>query len=437
MPVEIAIKVEISDYFCKASPNTESIPWMSLSESEIDTFQKCMLTALRDISVPFSALNHNHGLCENPECNIALEVFYNDIISAIRVADLSLPRRKHGLAKDFWSPELTTLKHKSFDAHKLWQNCGCPCSGPIFDENIQSNLQYKSLLRKSKADVSTDMSERMCNNLLNKDSNSFWKTWNSANGSPNPPSSIIDGYVKYDNIASCFLNSYSSVYKDSPANDVLHEKFEHEYKKYFEAHAQDSLTPYLFSWSDMLDAVFSLKVGKAASTFVKAEHVFLGSPELLCYSHLLFNALLSHSYLPFDFLCGTISPIVKDSNGDSTNSSNYRPITLGPTFSQLFEHLLFNKFGYFLQSNFLQFGYKKKHSVSHAVFVLRSCVEYYTNHGSNVLVAFLDCSKAFDTVSHFGIFQKLLDRGVPLCFLRIFMYIYLNMKSRCQSAGDP
>ena len=279
------------------------------------------------------------------------------------------------------------------------------------------------------------MSERMSNNLLSKDCNSFWKTWNSANGDPDPPSSMIDGFVKYDDIASCFSNSYSSVYKDSPANDILREQFEHEYRQYFAEHAQDSLIPHLFSWSDMLDAVFSLKVGKAASTFVKAEHVFLGSPELLCYLHLLFNALLSHSYLPFDFLCGTISPIIKDSNGDSTDSSNYRPITLGPTFSQLFEHLLFYKFGHFLQSDSLQFGYKKGHSVSHAVFVLRSCVEYYTKHGSNVLVAFLDCSKAFDTVSHFGIFQKLLNRGVPLCFLRIVMYMYLNMKSRCQWRG--
>ena len=53
------------------------------------------------------------------------------------------------------------------------------------------------------------------------------------------------------------------------------------------------------------------------------------------------------NYLPYDFLCGTISPIVKDANGDTTDSSNYRPITLGPTFSQLFEYLLYNKFGLF------------------------------------------------------------------------------------------
>ena len=185
----------------------------------------------------------------------------------------------------------------------------------------------------------------------------------------------------------------------------------------------------------MVDAVFKLKVGKSASTFVKAEHIFQGSPELLCYLHLLFNGLMTHSYLPYDFLCGTISPIVKDASGDSTDLSNYRPITLGPTFSQLFEYLLFDKFGPFLESDNLQFGFKRNHSASHAVFALKSCVDYYLKHGSNVLVAFMDCSKAFDTVSHFGIFLKLMERGVPLCFLRIIMFLYLNLKSRCQWRG--
>ena len=67
--------------------------------------------------------------------------------------------------------------------------------------------------------------------------------------------------------------------------------------------------------------------------------------------------------------------------------------------------------------------------------MLKSCVDYFTKHGSNTLVAFLDCSKAFDTVSHYGIFLKLMKRGVPLCFLNIIIFLYLNMKSRCQWRG--
>ena len=43
-------------------------------------------------------------------------------------------------------------------------------------------------------------------------------------------------------------------------------------------------------------------------------------------------------------------------------------------------------------------------------------------------VAFLDYSKAFDTISHSGLFLKLMDQKVPLCFLLIIMFWYLNME---------
>ena len=63
------------------------------------------------------------------------------------------------------------------------------------------------------------------------------------------------------------------------------------------------------------------------------------------------------------------------------------------------------------------------------LYTLRSCIEYYTEHGSNVLVAFLDCSKGFDKINHHGIFIKLIQRLVPLCILNVIIYWYLNMVS--------
>ena len=130
---------------------------------------------------------------------------------------------------------------------------------------------------------------------------------------------MIDGYVDHNDITNRFADVFKDIYKSSEANDKLHSQFDHDFYPYQAAHSQDSLRPFLFSWSDMLDAVFKLKVGKATSTFIKAEHIFQGSPELLCYLHLLFNSLLSHSYMPHQFLCGTITPIIKDPNGDCTS----------------------------------------------------------------------------------------------------------------------
>ena len=80
------------------------------------------------------------------------------------------------------------------------------------------------------------------------------------------------------------------------------------------------------------------------------------------------------------------------------------------------------------------------HSTSHALFVLNKTVDYFTNHGSNVFVSYLDCSKAFDKISHKGLFIKLIERKVPLCFLNILIFWLSNLNSKCRwqsTLSDP
>ena len=139
--------------------------------------------------------------------------------------------------------------------------------------------------------------------------------------------------------------------------------------------------------------------------------------------------MLQHSYVPNEFLNGVITSLIKDSEGDHSSVDNYLGLTLGVVFSFLFEHGLLMKIGHLLETDSLQYGYKKRHSTSHAIYALRSCVDYFTSRGSNVFAAFLDCSKGFDKVEHDGIYLKLVRRGVPLCVLRILKYWYSNLNS--------
>ena len=165
-----------------------------------------------------------------------------------------------------------------------------------------------------------------------------------------------------------------------------------------------------------------------ASTLIYYLHILYGSTKLAIHLHILFNAFIQHSFVPVDFLKGTISPIVKNSSGNLNAADNYRGVTLSSTLAHMFENALRLKFGGYLSSNDLQFGFKPKHGANHALFTLKSCVNHFTERGSSVYVALLDFSKAFDTISHCGLFLKLIDRNVPLCFLLIIMFWYLNME---------
>jgi len=55
--------------------------------------------------------------------------------------------------------------------------------------------------------------------------------------------------------------------------------------------------------------------------------------------------------------------------------------------------------------NDLQFGFKKNMGCSHAIFVLQQCTEYFLQQGSNVYMAALDTTKAFDRVNHIKLFH--------------------------------
>ena len=75
--------------------------------------------------------------------------------------------------------------------------------------------------------------------------------------------------------------------------------------------------------------------------------------------------------------------------------------------------------------------------------VLKRAVDYYTHHGSHVFCAFIDFSKAFESVNYWLLFCKLIDNNntVQCCMtVRLLAYWYRNLQLfvRWQNAvSDP
>ena len=109
---------------------------------------------------------------------------------------------------------------------------------------------------------------------------------------------------------------------DECQSQKLNNEFRRIYSDYSNVHANDSLLPYFLTWHEMVNLLSNLKTGKATASFLKAEHILLGSPKLSIHLHLLFNAMIQHSYVPCEFLHGVIIPLVKDTEGDHCNPDN-------------------------------------------------------------------------------------------------------------------
>ena len=117
-----------------------------------------------------------------------------------------------------------------------------------------------------------------------------------------------------------------------------------------------------------------------------------------------------------------IVPLVKTNSGDLTDKNNYRPIAMSSIASRVFEHIIILRLEEYLWTNDNQFGFKSGQSTDLCIYAFSEFIEYFKSRSTSVYVAFLDASKAFDKISHWTLFRKLIDRKVPIYLVKVLCY---------------
>ena len=124
---------------------------------------------------------------------------------------------------------------------------------------------------------------------------------------------------------------------------------------------------------------------------------------------MLINKSIETGEFPSQLKVAKVFPIFK--GGDKTDPSNYRPISILPTVSKIFEkhvnkHLMayLNKYK-LLHEN--QSGFRQKHSCQTALVKLIDDWIKHIDNGEMVGALFIDFRKAFDLVDHSILLKKL------------------------------
>ena len=357
------------------------------------------------------------------DCNF-IEALYRRLVEVlISAAALTVPRASGNFYKHWWNDELSELKMKSVDAHKLWVAAGKPHGDSLYHLQRVAKLTYKKALRDKRLNDGKLVGVKLEKNLMDKDNISFWKTWNSKFNTNKKLSKCINGETDSEAIANVFAEHFSKC-ATSKMNDngESFQQFLTLHDNYMETNV-DYVPEVNINMVD--SCLRNMKLHKAAGVDeLEVEHLLYAHPLVLTMLVTLFNSMLLLGYVPNDFGKGIIVPVIQDGLGKEDDVNNYRAVTISSSVSKLFEMCLLRLLSDFLTTSDLQFGFKKGLGCRDAIFSLQFVVEYFVKHGSTVNVCLLDMSKAFDKLNHYVLFVKLMKRGVPGLILKLLISWY-------------
>ena len=209
-------------------------------------------------------------------------------------------------------------------------------------------------------------------------------------------------------------------------------------------HKMDYPTPYqpvTFRFITMKEAtnlIKSLKNSKPSGIMNIKTSILKDALKILIVEFtFLLNECLDKSYVPDCWKRGVITPIPKVNICSSPN--DYRPITVLTAASKVLERAVYNQIIYYLDSNGIldnrQHGFRKDHSTLSAIYEVTQHLYYNMDQRNITYCAFIDYSKAFDTLDHDALLSKLRKIGITAQVLN-WCRCYLTGRKQCVKNGN-
>ena len=397
------------------------------SKEAIDKFKS-------QLSREIANTNFDHDILANPNSNYDK---LHDILISCKAENLPTKkirfnRKKHKIAPWMTYGILESInKRDELQAKLLKLN---PRS-PNYEELEMKLKRYTSVLqtcrRRAKADFYKKDFEKRKDSIRDT-----WKGINNIlnrknNNSQFPTHLVVDGKVISDDeeIAEAFndffinigptLSNAIKVPQNKSYKDYIKEKIHATFN--FETVNIDKVTKII---DKMKPKTSSGQDGISSALLKDINHITVNIITLII------NQSLLTGICPDRLKIAKVVPIFKKDNPHITG--NYRPISLLPVISKVLEKVVFDQLYNYLDKNNLlyksQYGFRKGHSCELAAMEVTDKIFNELDKKKLPIAIFLDFSKAFDTINHDILIDKLKHYGVTGVALKWFRDYLTNRK---------
>ena len=234
-----------------------------------------------------------------------------------------------------------------------------------------------------------------------------------------------------------FASHLRSTFQPHPdINDPNHTRSVNEF---LDSPLQLSPPPRAISPADVRYIINHLPLRKAPGfDLITSEVLRHLSRKAIVFLTCIYNSILRTTYFPLLWKFSIVKLFPKP-NKPPTDPSSYRPISLLPLFSKMFEKLMLKRILPFFDSQGVipqyQFGFRSLHSTVQQCLRITDTISSSLERGQYCGGVFLDVAQAFDRVWHPGLLFK-LKHILPSTYYLIFRSYFEDRFFRVSQGGE-
>ena len=323
------------------------------------------------------------------------------------------------------TPKIKTAIKRNHRVYRKWKSRGRNPVGKDHVKEVQKTTN--NLIQEAKIKYNTTLGEELSDDLTGPKtfSKSFKRLTNKKKCINIPP--LVENGIFVTNFQSKanIFNEYFALQSRPLENDsVLPELF---------PKTNASLESIDISMSTIAKIIDTLNPNKAHGVDnISIAMLKICAVEISIPLKLIFERCLDEGTFPASWKKANVQPIHK--KGSRQYKTQYRPISLLPICSKIFEKILFDSMYAFLNENNLlspnQSGFRPGDSTINQLLAITTEIYTAFENYEETRAVFLDISKAFDKVWHEGLVFKLKSNGINGKLLNLIQNFLVNRQQR-------